>query len=95
MANLHNFLATAVRSLITLVASLPEMLIAIIVTLVATFFFCRDKELILRSSYLLVPAKYRSVDVPVQDPAFDYQKIARVADQVLVMLYDEHYRRPS
>ncbi|HOX42454.1 MAG TPA: glycosyltransferase [Myxococcota bacterium] len=32
-----------------------------------------------------------TVDVPFQDPAFDYEYIGKVSDAVLVMAYDEHF----
>lgn len=32
-----------------------------------------------------------TVDVPFQDPAFDYEYIAKVSDAVMVMAYDEHF----
>jgi peptidoglycan-N-acetylglucosamine deacetylase len=32
-----------------------------------------------------------SVNVPVNDPAFNYRAIAQAADQVIVMVYDEHW----
>ena len=32
-----------------------------------------------------------TVDVPFQDPAFDYEYIGKVADAVMVMAYDEHF----
>jgi cellulose synthase/poly-beta-1,6-N-acetylglucosamine synthase-like glycosyltransferase/peptidoglycan/xylan/chitin deacetylase (PgdA/CDA1 family)/spore germination protein YaaH len=32
-----------------------------------------------------------TVDVPVHDPAFDYEYIGDVADAVMVMTYDQHY----
>ncbi|MDD5306254.1 MAG: glycosyltransferase [Deltaproteobacteria bacterium] len=32
-----------------------------------------------------------TVDVPFQDPAFDYEYIGKVSDAVMVMAYDEHF----
>ncbi|HEX7480645.1 MAG TPA: glycosyltransferase [Polyangiales bacterium] len=32
-----------------------------------------------------------TVDVPVHDPAFDYEYIGDVADAVMIMAYDQHY----
>lgn len=32
-----------------------------------------------------------TVDVPVKDPAFDYEGIGKVVDAVVVMAYDQHY----
>ncbi len=32
-----------------------------------------------------------SINVPADDPAFDYKKIAALVDQVIVMAYDEHW----
>lgn len=32
-----------------------------------------------------------SIDVPAEDDAFDYDNLSRLADYVIVMMYDEHY----
>ncbi len=34
---------------------------------------------------------YLSIDLPVNDEAFDYEAIGQIADIVLIMTYDEHY----
>jgi len=34
---------------------------------------------------------YLSVDVPMNDEAFDYEAIGKIADSVVLMAYDEHY----
>jgi peptidoglycan-N-acetylglucosamine deacetylase len=35
--------------------------------------------------------KYLTVDVPINDNAFDYEAIGKIADSVVIMAYDEHY----
>jgi cellulose synthase/poly-beta-1,6-N-acetylglucosamine synthase-like glycosyltransferase/spore germination protein YaaH/peptidoglycan/xylan/chitin deacetylase (PgdA/CDA1 family) len=34
---------------------------------------------------------YLSVDVPINDDAYDYESIGKIADMAVVMAYDEHY----
>lgn len=35
--------------------------------------------------------RYLTVDVPVNDDAFDYEAIGKISDSVVIMAYDEHY----
>ncbi|MBC7325777.1 MAG: sporulation integral membrane protein YtvI, partial [Moorella sp. (in: Bacteria)] len=56
---LKNFLGLAVEGLITFISSLPELFISLIITLVATYFFSRDKEFIIHTLLRLVSPPWR------------------------------------
>ncbi|MDN5326950.1 MAG: hypothetical protein PWP41_1646 [Moorella sp. (in: firmicutes)] len=56
---LKGILTQIVQVLVIIVSSLPDLFIFVIITLVATYFFSRDKELILRTLLRVMPAGWR------------------------------------
>lgn len=56
---LKQILTQTAQGLVILVSSLPDLFIFVIITLVATYFFSRDKELILRTMLRIMPAGWR------------------------------------
>lgn len=56
---LKNVLTQTAQGLVILVSSLPEFFIFVIITLVATYFCSRDKELILKTLLRVMPAGWR------------------------------------
>ena len=56
---LKNFLSLTAQWLIAFISSLPDLFVSLIITLVATFFFSRDREFILATLYRAVPSLWR------------------------------------
>ncbi|MBE3571654.1 MAG: sporulation integral membrane protein YtvI [Moorella humiferrea] len=56
---LKNLLGLAAQWLLTFISSLPELFISFIITLVATYFFSRDKEFILHALLSVVQPAWR------------------------------------
>ncbi|GEA15244.1 MAG: hypothetical protein PWR22_113 [Moorella sp. (in: firmicutes)] len=59
VAWLKNLLGLTVQWLIAFISSLPELFISLIITLVATYFFSRDKDFILRTLLQIVSPPWR------------------------------------
>jgi len=56
---LKNFLSLTVQWLIAFISSLPDLFVSLIITLVATYFFSRDREFILATLHRAVPSPWR------------------------------------
>lgn len=54
-----NFLTLIVQGMLVFLGSLPEFFISLIIALMATYFFSRDKEIIFRNLLLVTPIPWR------------------------------------
>lgn len=59
MDAVKNFLTLIVQGLLVFIGSLPEFFISLIIALMATYFFSRDKETIFHTLLLVAPAPWR------------------------------------
>lgn len=63
IVGLKGLLTSVIQGLINFLSSLPELFIVVIITLVATFFFSRDKEAIIATLYCFLPLAWaRSIE---------------------------------